>query len=293
MNEREFLAERFEEHRPRLRAVAYRMLGSLSEADDAVRETWLKLGRTGRDGVDDLGGWLTTVVGRVCLSMLRSRPRRGEQPPDVHVPDPVVDGPDGMGTGYPEERARLAESASLALLAALETVSPAERLAFVLHDLLSLPFEDIAPLVGRGVPATRQLASRARRRVRGAEPPTDADLPTRCRVVDAFLTAAAGGDIAGLLTVLAPHVVLRSDDGPGRPGTVLRGARVVAGGAVAYARMTSGNHPLLVNGGPGAIGVAGGRVTSVASFTVAGGRIVAMTVLADPERIEALGLRPV
>ncbi|RMI46432.1 sigma-70 family RNA polymerase sigma factor [Streptomyces triticirhizae] len=293
MNEREYLAERFEEHRPRLRAVAYRMLGSLSEADDAVQEAWLKLSRTGREGVDNLGGWLTTVVGRVCLTMLRSRTRRGEQPLDGHVPDPVVDGPDGMGTGDPEERALLADSVSLALMVVLETLNPAERLAFVLHDLFSLPFDDIAPLIGRGVPATRQLASRARRRVRGAAPPSDTDLPTQRRVVDAFLTAAAGGDLEGLMAVLDPEVVLRSDDGPGRPGTVLRGARAVAGGALAFARMTSGSRSLLVNGGPGAIGVTGGRVTSVASFTVSGGRIVAMTVLADPERIDALGLRPV
>lgn len=292
MNEREFLAERFEEHRPRLRAVAYRMLGSLSEADDAVQEAWLRLGRTGRDEVENLGGWLTTVVGRVCLTMLRSRTRRGEEPLDTYVPDPVVDGPDGIGTGDPEQRALLADSVSLALLVVLETLNPAERLAFVLHDLFSIPFDDIAPLVGRSVPATRQLASRARRRVRGAEPTSDADLPTQRRVVDAFLAAARGGDMAGLLAVLDPDVVLRSDGGGPHRGTVLRGARSVAGGALAFARITEGGHPMLVNGGAGAVALRGGEVVSVAAFTVRGGRIVAMTILADPERIAHLELTP-
>ncbi|SOD58356.1 RNA polymerase sigma-70 factor, ECF subfamily [Streptomyces zhaozhouensis] len=291
MNEHEFLAQRFEEHRPRLRAVAYRMLGSLSEADDAVQEAWLRLSRAGADEVDNLGGWLTTVVGRVCLTMLRSRGRRAEESLETHVPDPVVDGPGGLGTGDPEERALLADSVSLALLVVLETLSPAERLAFVLHDLFALPFDDIAPLVGRSTQATRQLASRARRRVRGAAPASDADLATQRRVVDAFLTAARGGDLEGLLAVLDPDVVLRSDGGARGPTTVVRGARSVAEGAIAFGRGGSGGgRPVLVNGAAGAAAWRDGRVVSVASFTVAGGRVVDMTILADPERIAALGL---
>src|SRR3954454_5628310 len=207
MDERDFLAEQFEEHRPHLRAVAYRMLGSTAEADDAVQEAWLRLSRSDASEIDNLGGWLTTVVARVCLNALRARRRHGEEPLGPHLPDPVVDAADGSS---PEHEALLADSVGLALLVVLETLPPAERLAFVLHDMFGVPFDEIAPIVDRSPEAARQLASRARRRMQGAYP----DLPTADRrVVDAFLAAARGGDFEGLLAVLDPQVVLRADDG--------------------------------------------------------------------------------
>src|SRR6266568_4358333 len=228
MDDDEWLAERFEEHRAHLRAVAYRMLGSLTEADDAVQDTWLRLSRSGAGEVENLGGWLTTIVARVCLNMLRSRNTRREESLSVHVPDPVIS---PAGTLQPEEEALLADSVGLALLVVLDTLSPAERLAFVLHDTFGLPFEEIAPMVGRSPEAARQLASRARRRVKGAElPAPDPDLARQREVVDAFFSAARGGDFEGLVALLDPDVVLRADFGARRPATsrVIRGAAAVA-----------------------------------------------------------------
>src|SRR5438093_6216729 len=224
MNERDWLAERFEEHRTHLRAVAYRMVGSLSEADDAVQEAWLRLGRTDASEVENLGGWLTTVVARVSLNMLRSRRVRREEPLGVHLPEPIVDRADGTD---PEHEALLADSVGLALLVVLETLAPAERLAFVLHDMFAVPFDEIAAIVGRSPTAARQLASRARRRVRGAAPVPDADLTRQREVVDAFLAAARGGDFDALVAVLDPDVVLRGDRGAVPPGASreVRGAR--------------------------------------------------------------------
>src|ERR671917_501471 len=234
----DWLAQRFEENRTHLRAVAYRMLGSISEADDAVQEAWLRLSRSDTSGIENLGGWLTTVVGRVCLNMLRSRRSRREEPlgepqVGVHVPDPIVSRADGLD---PEHEALLADSVGLALLVVLETLPPAERLAFVLHDMFAVPFEEIAPIVGRSEVAARQLASRARRRVQGATPSPDTNLPHQREVVDAFLAAAHGGDFEALLAVLDPDVVLRSDGGLVRPGLSreVRGARAVAEGALAF-----------------------------------------------------------
>ncbi|MGH2816461.1 MAG: sigma-70 family RNA polymerase sigma factor, partial [Actinomycetota bacterium] len=216
MDENEWLAERFEDHRAHLRAVAYRMLGSLTEADDAVQDTWLRLSRSGADGVENLGGWLTTIVARVCLNMLRARTTRREEALGVHLPDPVIS-PQGML--QPDEEAVLADSVGLALLVVLDTLSPAERLAFVLHDMFQLPFEEIAPMVGRSPAAARQLASRARRRVKGAAiPAPDPDLARQRDVVDAFFRAARGGDFDGLVGLLDPEVVLRADFGARRPG---------------------------------------------------------------------------
>lgn len=281
------LAERFEEHRGRLRAVAYRMLGSLSEAEDAVQEAWLRLSRADADAVENLGGWLTTVVGRVCLNMLRSRATRREAPLETHVPDPVVSDPEAVD---PEQEALLADSVGLALLVVLETLGPAERLAFVLHDLFAVPFDEIAPLVGRTPAATRQLASRARRRVRGAAPEPDPDLNRRRAVVDAFLGATRQGDFATLLTVLDPDVVLRTDGGERLPSLLVRGAEAVAGGAVAYATLAEPSRPALVNGSPGAVGMLHGKPASVASFTVVDGRITAIDILTDPDRVARLDL---
>ncbi|MDA3643326.1 sigma-70 family RNA polymerase sigma factor [Saccharopolyspora indica] len=282
----EFLAEQFETHRTRLRAVAYRMLGSLSEADDAVQETWLRLSRSGGDEIGNLGGWLTTVVGRVCLNMLRSRTTRREEPLETRVPDPLVTGVD---TVDPEQEALLADSVGLALLVVLETLAPPERLAFVLHDLFAMPFDEIAPIVGRTPAATRQLASRARRRVRGVPAP-DPDLARQREVVDAFIDAARGGDLAGLVEVLAPDVVVRSDPGGHRPGTLRRGPDEVARGATLFATFAEELRPVQVNGAAGAVAIVGGQVVSVAAFTVAGGKVVALDILADPDRLNRLDL---
>jgi RNA polymerase sigma factor (sigma-70 family) len=287
MDERDFLAARFEQHRPHLRAVAYRMLGSLSEADDAVQEAWLRLSRTDADAVDNLGGWLTTVVGRVCLNMLRSRTYRREQPLDtdavVRVPDPVLGGPID-----PEQEAILADSVGIALLVVLETLNPAERLAFVLHDLFSMPFDEIAPVIGRTEPATRQLASRARRRVQGAAPRPETDPARQREVVDAFLAAARGGDIEALVAVLDPDVVVRSDGGTLRPSGIIRGARSVAEGAVMFARIAEHTRLITVNGGPGAVAIVDGKPVSVAAFTIVNGRIAELNILTDPERLAGL-----
>ncbi|GES28557.1 RNA polymerase sigma factor SigJ [Streptomyces angustmyceticus] len=288
-DDHEWLAERFEEHRGHLRAVAYRMLGSVSEADDAVQEAWLRLSRSGADGVENLGGWLTTVVGRVCLDQLRTRAARREDPLGVRVPEPVVSPADAAG---PEQEALLADSVGLALLVVLETLTPVERLAFVLHDLFTVPFDEIAPLVGRTPAAARQLASRARRRVRGTAPAADADRARRREVVDAFLAASRGGDFEALLAVLDPDVVLRADAGDAPEGVskLVRGARAVIEQALTFSRVAAFARPALVNGAPGLVTARGGRPFSVMGFTVAHGRIIEINILADPARLSRLDL---
>jgi RNA polymerase sigma factor (sigma-70 family) len=288
MDEHEWLADRFEEHRPHLRAVAYRMLGSLAEADDAVQDTWLRLTRAGAGEVENLGGWLTTVVARVCLNMLRSRATRREEPLGPHLPDPVISPP---GTLQPEEEALLADSVGLALLVVLDSLSPAERLAFVLHDMFELPFDEIAPMVGRSPGAARQLASRARRRVRGAElPAPDPDLARQRAVVDAFFLAARGGDFDTLVSLLDPDVVLRSDFGARRPAAarVTRGAAAVARQALIGALPTAHLHPALVNGAAGVVVTVDGRPFAVLGFTVTDGRIVEIDAIADPGRVRRI-----
>jgi RNA polymerase sigma factor (sigma-70 family) len=287
MDDREWLARRFEEHRSRLRAVAYRMLGSLSEADDAVQEAWMRLSRSNADGIENLGAWLTTVVGRVSLNMLRSRRTRREEPLAVHVPEPIIDRSDGTD---PEHEALLADSVGLALLVVLETLSPAERLAFVLHDMFGVPFDEIAPIVDRSPEAARQLASRARRRVQGEHRTPDADLESQRKVVDAFLAAAHEGDFEALLEVLDPDVVLRVDFGPVGGSREVRGAAAVAGQARTYGQIGLVVQPALVNGGPGAVTILDGEVFSVGAFTVRGGKIVEFDILADPERLRHLDL---
>jgi RNA polymerase sigma factor (sigma-70 family) len=289
MDEREWLAERFEEHRTHLRAVAYRMLGSLSEADDAVQEAWLRLNRADASGVENLGGWLTTVVARIALNMLRSRTTRREQPLGVHVPDPIIDRADGTD---PEHEALLADSVGLALLVVLETLNPAERLAFVLHDMFGVPFDEIAAIVDRSPEATRQLASRARRRVRGQNAIPDADLETQREVVDAFLAAAREGDFEGLVAVLDPDVVLRADVGPvpGGASAEVRGAETVARRALAFSTLGLLMRPALVNGAAGGVSTRDGEPFSVAGFTIRDRRIVAIDILADPERLRRLDL---
>jgi RNA polymerase sigma factor (sigma-70 family) len=290
----DWLAQRFEEHRTHLRAVAYRMLGSLSEADDALQETWLRLSRSDTTDIENLGGWLTTVVSRVCLNMLRSRSSRREEPlgepQGVHVPEPIVSRTeDGID---PEREALLADSVGLALLVVLETLSPAERLAFVLHDMFAVPFEEIAPIVGRSPSATRQLASRARRRVQGSAQVPDADLTRQREVVDAFLAASREGDLEALLAVLDPDVVLRADWGAVLAGISreVRGARAVAEGALTFARLAPFAQPALVNGAAGVIVAPRGQPFSVMGFTVTGGKIVEIDILADPARLRRLDL---
>jgi RNA polymerase sigma factor (sigma-70 family) len=286
MDEGEWLAERFQAHGTRLRAVAYRMLGSLSEADDALQEAWLRVSRAGAAGVDNLGGWLTTVVARVCLDMLRSRTARREEPLGVHLPDPIVSDQDALD---PEEEALLADSVGLALLVVLEHLTPAERLALVLHDTFGVPFQEIATILGRSPAAVRQLASRARRRVRASATVPDTDLADQRRVVDAFLTATRNGDLDALIAVLDPHVVVRADWGAVHAGSrILRGARAVAEQALAYSRRAPGGRPALVNGTAGVIVVAGRRLVAVMSFTVRGDRIVEIDILADPARLRQL-----
>jgi len=289
MDERDWLAERFEEQRPRLRAVAYRMLGSLSEADDAVQETWLRLSRADADAVENLGGWLTTVVARISLNTLRSRDSRREQPLGVQMPDPIVDRADGTD---PEHETLLADSVGLALLVVLETLSPAERLAFVLHDMFAVPFEEIAPIVDRSPAATRQLASRGRRRVQGENTVPDGDLDAQREVVDAFLAAAREGDFEALLAVLDPDVVLRADLGPLAAGASreVHGATAVAGQALGYSQLGLIMRPALINGVAGMVTTRDGEPFSVGSVTVRGGRIVTMDILADPARLAELDL---
>jgi RNA polymerase sigma-70 factor (ECF subfamily) len=291
MDERDWLAQRFEAERAHLRAVAYRMLGSLTEADDAVQDAWLRLSRSGADGVDNLRAWLTTIVARVCLNMLRSRNVRREEPLDVHVPDPVITFDDRAD---PEQQALLADSVGLALQVVLGMLAPDERLAFVLHDMFDVPFAEIAPIVGCSPDATRQMASRARRRVRGAAPAPDAELASQRTVVDAFLAAARGGDLNALVALLDPDVVVRSDGGPAQPGAtrVLRGAAAVARSALSGARAgaTRVMRPAIVNGAAGAVLFEADRPVAVWGFTIAGGRIVEIDAIADPERLRRLGL---
>jgi len=286
MDERDWLAERFEEHRTHLRAVGYRMLGSLSEADDAVQEAWLRLSRSDAGEIENLGGWLTTVVARVSLNTLRSRTTRSEQPLGVHIPDPVVDPADGSD---PEHEALLADSVGLALLVVLETLSPAERLAFVLHDMFAVPFGEIASIVDRSPEATRQLASRARRRVQGERTVPDPDLGRQREVVDAFLAASREGDFEALVAVLDPEVVLRQDFGGGVTREV-RGAEAVAGQAQTYSRLGLVVQHALVNGAAGLVATRDGRPFSVGAITVRDGKIVEMDWLGDPERLAQLDL---
>ncbi|WP_433370707.1 RNA polymerase sigma factor SigJ [Streptosporangium sp. CA-115845] len=289
MDEREWLTERFEEHRTHLRVVAYRMLGSVSEADDAVQDTWLRLSRADTGSVENLGGWLTTVVARVCLNTLRSRERRREDPLDLRVPDPIISRENGVD---PEHEALLADSVGLALLMVLETLTPAERLAFVLHDMFAVPFEEIAPMIERSPAAARQLASRGRRRVRGQAPAPDPDLTRQREVVDAFFAAARDGDFDALVAVLHPDVVLRSDGGVARARhtVVISGARTVAEQALTFGRLSPFARPALINGSAGVVVAAHGRPLSVMAFTVTDGKIVSIEALADPERLRELDL---
>jgi RNA polymerase sigma factor (sigma-70 family) len=294
MDEHDFLAERFEENRTHLHAVAYRMLGSFSEADDAVQEAWLRLSRSDASDIENLGGWLTTVVGRVSLDMLRSRRSRREAPLEnplgARFPEPIVGRQeDGID---PEREALLSDSVGLALLVVLETLSPAERLAFVLHDMFSVPFEEIAPILGRSPAATRQLASRARRRVRGADVVPSTDLSRQREVVDAFLAAARGGDFDALVAVLDPEVVLRADlsavHAGASPSRELRGAPAVAGRALKGRARAA--RPALVNGAVGVVVAPRGRLLMVLGFTIRGGKIVNIDAIADPARLRQLDL---
>ena len=287
-NEHRWLATRFEENRPRLRNVAYRMLGSLAEAEDAVQDTWIRVSRSGTDDVDNLDGWLTTILARVCLNMLRSRRTRREDPLSSHVPDPVVS---SYGELQPEDEAMLADSVGLALLVVLDTLSPAERLAFVLHDMFDLPFEEIASMVGRSPAAARQLASRARRRVSGADiPSADPDLGRQRAVLEAFFSAARGGDFDGLIALLDPNVVLRVDFGEKRPGAsqVIQGADAVARQARAGANPAAQLHPVVVNGAAGVIISLRDRPFALMGFTVADGKIVEIIVIRDAKRLQRI-----
>ena len=291
IDDQDWLAKRFEENRPYLRAVAYRMLGSLNDADDAVQEAWFRLSRADRSDVDNLRGWLTTVVARICLDMLRSRRSRQEEPLEAYVPDPVVTLEDDRD---PEQEALLADSVGLALLVVLEALEPPERLALVLHDMFGVPFDEIASIVGRSPAAARQLASRARRRVRSAAQVPDADVKRQRQVVDAFLAASRDGDFEGLLSLLDPDVVLRADRGALRGASeVVRGAAAVAERARAFGRLVDHARPALVNGAAGVVVAPRGRPFAVMAFVIIGGKIVEMDILADRERLEGLELRPV
>ncbi|MER5205055.1 RNA polymerase sigma factor SigJ [Streptomyces sp. NPDC002825] len=287
--DKEFLARRFDADRGHLRAVAYRMLGSLSEAEDAVQEAWFKLSRSDVSGVENLSGWLTTVVGRVCLDMLRSRSSRREDPLEYYVPDPVVRVADPTD---PEHAAELTESVGLALLVVLDTLGPAERLAFVLHDMFAVSFDDIAKIVDRTPAATRQLASRARRRVQDATPAPGPDARRQREIADAFLAAANGGDFEGLLAVLDPDVVLRADGGRtlAAVSKVVRGAEAVIAQALTYAKFRTGALRVVANGQPAVVSVVKGRPGSIMTFTIVEDRIVELHILADPERVATLGL---
>jgi RNA polymerase sigma-70 factor (ECF subfamily) len=287
MDERDWLAERFQQHRPRLRAVAYRMLGSTSEAEDAVQEAWIRLSRSNAGEIDNLEAWLVTVVGRVALNMLRTRSTRREQPLDVHVPDPIIDAVDGTD---PEHETLLADSVGLALLVVLETLTPAERLAFVLHDMFAVPFEVIAPMVERSPEATRQLASRARRRVRGAAPVADADLTAQWEVVEAFTAAARNGDFDALVAVLDPDVVLRADGGLTGLSQHVRGAETVARQALLWSRVDLTVRRVLINGAAGVVTFLHGQPFSIAAVTVRNRKIAEIDFLVDPERIAQLDL---
>lgn len=285
-----WLTELFEQHRGRLRAVAYRMLGSLPEADDAVQDAWVRFIRSGTDGVENVGGLLTTIIARVCLNMLRARRACREDPAGVHVPDPVITREDWSS---PEHEALLADSVGLALIVVLETLTPAERLAFVLHDIFDVPFDEIAPMVGRSAAAARQLASRARRRVQGAGVRApDADLGTQRALVNAFFAAARGGDFDGLVLLLDPNVILRADGGAAFPqaSAVLHGAEEVARRALAFVRPTADIRPALINGVAGVVVITAGRPVAVMGFTIAGGRITEINGITDPERIRQLAV---
>jgi RNA polymerase sigma-70 factor, ECF subfamily len=284
----ERLAEEFEKHRAYLRAVAYRMLGSASEAEDAVQESWIRLARTDASDVENLRGWLTTVVARVCLDMLRTRTSRREDSLETHVPDPVISSADAN----PESGAMLADSVGLALLVVLETLEPAERLAFVLHDVFGMTFDEIAPIVDRSVVAARQLASRARRRVQGQALTPDADLRKQRRVVDAFLAAAQEGDFERLVTVLDPEIVLRADGGPIRGmSRLVRGVQAVAAQAATFSKVALTTQVVLVNGNIGLVcRLPDGHLFSVIGFTIAGDKVVEMDILADPDRLNRLDL---
>jgi RNA polymerase sigma factor (sigma-70 family) len=286
MDDRDWLAERFEEHRTRLRAVGYRMLGSFSEADDAVQEAWLRLNRTDAREVDNLGAWLTTVVARISLNMLRSRKTRREEPLAGRLPDPLVDRVDGID---PEHEVLLADSVGLALLVVLETLSPPERLAFVLHDIFGVPFDEIAPIVDRSPEAARQLASRARRRVRAERAVPDGDLDAQWEVVEAFLAASHDGDFDRLVAVLDPDVVVRSDFGRGGRRET-RGAAAVARQALGYARMGLDLRPALINGTPGAVAYRDGEPFSIGALTIRNGKIVELDFLNDPDRLRQVDL---
>ncbi len=290
MDDRDYLAERFEANRTHLRAVAYKMLGSVSEADDAVQEAWVRLSRSDATAIDNLGGWLTTVVARVSLDMLRSRSSRREEPLGVHVPSPIVSPAAGVD---PEHEALLADSVGLALLVVLETLPPAERLAFVLHDMFAVPYDEIAPIVSRSPTAARQLASRARRRVQGAAPAPDPDLDRQRAVVDAFLAASREGDFDALVAVLDPDVVLHADTGALQtPGArEVHGAEAVARQALLFRKSVAVSvKPALVNGAAGMVTTVDGKPFSVLGFTVSGGKIVEIDILADPERLRELDL---
>ncbi|HVA05853.1 MAG TPA: sigma-70 family RNA polymerase sigma factor [Acidimicrobiales bacterium] len=285
MDDTEWLAERFEEQRPHLQAVAYRMLGSLPEANDAVQDAWERVSRAGADDVNNLRAWLTTIVARVCLNMLRSRNRRREESLDVYVPDPIIS---REGDHDPEKEALLADSVGLALQIVLDTLAPAERLAFVLHDMFELPFEEIAPMVDRTPEATRQLASRARRRIQGAEVSApERDVARQRLVVDAFFTAARAGEFDALVSLLHPDVVLRADFSPSRPkrSTIVRGAEAVAAQAKLGANPAAELHPALINGAAGVVITIRGRPYAVMAFTVAEGKIVEIDVISDATRV--------
>jgi RNA polymerase sigma factor (sigma-70 family) len=288
MNEQELLAQRFEQERTHLKAVAYRMLGSLSEVDDVVQEAWLRVSRADSSGIENMRGWLTTIVARICLNTLKSRSSRPEEPLGQHVPDPIVSPGDGVD---PEHEALLADSVGLALLVVLDALAPAERLAFVLHDMFAVPFDEIAPIIERSPAATRQLASRARRRVQGATPYPDADLRSQREIVDAFLAASRDGDFGALIALLDPDVVLRTDAGAVLPGAsrMVRGAAAVAQQTVTFTRSRTGEaKPALVNGAAGVVWASRGRPFSVVGFTVRRGRISEIDVLADPARLQQL-----
>jgi RNA polymerase sigma factor (sigma-70 family) len=281
-------AAQFEAHRPQLRAVAYRMLGSLSEADDAVQESWLRLSHSGADDIVNLRAWLTTVVSRICLDMLRARAARREDPFDAHVPDPVVT---QVGDD-PEEHALLADSVGLALLVVLDTLSPAERLAFVLHDIFAVPFGQIGAILDRSPAAAKQLASRARQRLRGASPAPATDPSRQREIVNAFHAAAREGDLAGLLAVLAPDVVLRADAGAGPlgPSRLIRGAEEVAAQAIQFASLARFAHPVLINGAPGFLVAPHGQPFALIGLTTQNDKITEIDILADPDRLNRLDL---
>jgi RNA polymerase sigma factor (sigma-70 family) len=292
MDDGQWLAGQFEQYRPHLRAVAYRMLGSLADADDAVQDTWLRLSRPGAEDVENLGGWLTTIVARVCLNMLRSRSRRREEPLTVQVPDPVIS---LDGKLQPEEEALLADSVGLALLVVLDTLTPDQRLAFVLHDMFELPFTQIAVMIGRSPAAAKQLASRARHRVKGAGIPAAPDLARQREVVDAFFSAARLGDFDALLAVLHPGVLLRIEADAQHPAAsmLVRGSSAVAGQAVKGFRQMFGGpaaelHPVLMNGSAGALVTMDGQPFTMMSFTIADGKIAQIDAIADPARVRRL-----